>query len=177
MDSASGLAIKNPSIVLQSVDKKPISLIHYGLAPSPLGDIWLAWHMGDEICELALDDGWQPKASYQQRDDAHAAHLVNLIFSNEPLKTPLVLNVTGTDFQCEVWRALLTIPHGAVISYSELATKVGKPKAVRAVASAVGANTIAWLIPCHRVIRRNGDLGGYRWGLARKRALLALEST
>jgi AraC family transcriptional regulator of adaptative response/methylated-DNA-[protein]-cysteine methyltransferase len=70
----------------------------------------------------------------------------------------------------------LTIPHGAVISYSELAAKVGKPKAVRAVASAVGANTIAWLIPCHRALRKSGALGGYHWGLPVKRAMLAWES-
>jgi AraC family transcriptional regulator, regulatory protein of adaptative response / methylated-DNA-[protein]-cysteine methyltransferase len=84
----------------------------------------------------------------------------------------LPLDLRGTAFQIRVWRFLLQVPEGDVISYSELATGIGEPKAVRAAASACGANRIAVLVPCHRVLRGDGGLGGYRWGLERKRALI-----
>ena len=81
----------------------------------------------------------------------------------------------GTDFQLSVWRALTQIPHGATVCYQDIAKKIGKPKANRAVGSAVGANPISVLIPCHRVIRASGRLGNYRWGMDRKLALLDAE--
>lgn len=87
----------------------------------------------------------------------------------------LPLDLSGTAFQLRVWKALLDIPSGAVVSYAELARQVGLPKAVRAVASACAANHVAVAVPCHRVIRGDGSLGGYRWGLARKRTLLDRE--
>jgi AraC family transcriptional regulator of adaptative response/methylated-DNA-[protein]-cysteine methyltransferase len=87
----------------------------------------------------------------------------------------LPLDIQGTQFQLKVWKALLRIPPGAVASYGEVARQIGRPRAVRAVASACAANRIAVFIPCHRVIRGDGSLGGYRWGLARKRALLDRE--
>lgn len=88
---------------------------------------------------------------------------------------PLSIVLHGTELQVAVWRALLSIPEGSLATYGQLATQVGKPEAVRAVASAVGANPLAILIPCHRVIRSTGALGGYRWGLERKAALLCQE--
>ncbi len=87
----------------------------------------------------------------------------------------LPLDIQGTAFQAQVWRALQKIPLGKTASYTEIAAALGQPKAVRAVAQACAANKIALLVPCHRVIRSDGDLGGYRWGLERKRALLARE--
>ena len=87
----------------------------------------------------------------------------------------LPLDVRGTSFQLKVWKALLRIPRGDVQSYAEVAREVGSPRAVRAVANACASNRIAILIPCHRVIRGDGTLGGYRWGLERKRALLDRE--
>jgi AraC family transcriptional regulator, regulatory protein of adaptative response / methylated-DNA-[protein]-cysteine methyltransferase len=89
---------------------------------------------------------------------------------------PLRLAVTGTNLQLKVWEALLRIPDDRVTTYGELARAVEHPTAVRAVASAVGRNPVAWLIPCHRVLRATGALGGYRWGEVRKRALLAREA-
>jgi AraC family transcriptional regulator of adaptative response/methylated-DNA-[protein]-cysteine methyltransferase len=89
---------------------------------------------------------------------------------------PLSLLLKGTNFQLKVWEALLRIPAAAVASYEEIATSVCTARAVRAVGAAVGANPIAWLIPCHRVIRKTGAFGGYRWGLVRKRAMLAWEA-
>jgi AraC family transcriptional regulator of adaptative response/methylated-DNA-[protein]-cysteine methyltransferase len=86
------------------------------------------------------------------------------------------LLVRGTNFQVKVWRALLQIPVGSVATYEDIATAIGSPNAVRAVGTAIGRNPVAFLIPCHRVIRTTGALGGYRWGLPRKRAMLAWES-
>jgi AraC family transcriptional regulator, regulatory protein of adaptative response / methylated-DNA-[protein]-cysteine methyltransferase len=85
------------------------------------------------------------------------------------------LDLCGTAFQLRVWRALQQIPWGATLTYAQLATAIHAPRSARAVGSACGANTIAVLIPCHRVLRGDGGLGGYRWGLARKRALLLRE--
>lgn len=88
---------------------------------------------------------------------------------------PVRLHVSGTNLQLKVWEALLRIPEGTTASYGQVAAAVGRPAAVRAVASAVGRNPVAYLIPCHRVIRSTGHLGGYAWGLDRKRLLLARE--
>jgi AraC family transcriptional regulator of adaptative response/methylated-DNA-[protein]-cysteine methyltransferase len=89
------------------------------------------------------------------------------------LKLPL--DILGTAFQRRVWLALRDIPYGKTVSYSDIAQKIGKPKAVRAVAHACATNSIAVVIPCHRVVRTDGSLGGYRWGLERKSVLLARE--
>ena len=86
------------------------------------------------------------------------------------------LSPDGTDFQKLVWRTLLEIPPGSKVSYSAIATSIGRPKACRAVGSAVGANPIALLIPCHRVVPASGGTGNYRWGADRKRVLLEIES-
>ena len=90
--------------------------------------------------------------------------------SNAAIDLPL--DIRGTAFQQKVWQALREIPPGQTLSYTQLAARVGSPRAVRAVASACAANAIAVLIPCHRVVRNDGSLSGYRWGIARKQALL-----
>ncbi len=91
-----------------------------------------------------------------------------------PTEVPLLL--IGAPFQIKVWEALLAIPSGHVTTYSEIATSIGRPKAVRAVGTAVGRNPVSWLIPCHRALRKSGALGGYHWGLPVKRAILAWEA-
>lgn len=106
-------------------------------------------------------DGWMA---------ALADHL-----ANAAPRPDLPLDLRGTAFQLSVWRFLMRVPPGEVVSYTELAGGVGRPQAVRAAASACAANRIAVLIPCHRALRADGGLGGYRWGLARKRALLDAE--
>jgi AraC family transcriptional regulator of adaptative response/methylated-DNA-[protein]-cysteine methyltransferase len=88
----------------------------------------------------------------------------------------LPLDIRGTAFQHRVWRALQDIPAGRTVSYAEIARRIGSPKAVRAVAGACAANNIAVVIPCHRVVRRDGSLSGYAWGVERKRALIAKEA-
>ena len=94
-----------------------------------------------------------------------------------PLGLNLPLDVRGTAFQARVWQALRKIPPGTTVSYAEIAERIGSPKAMRAVAQACAANRIAVAIPCHRVVRRNGDLSGYRWGVERKRELLQREGS
>ncbi|MEP3785343.1 bifunctional helix-turn-helix domain-containing protein/methylated-DNA--[protein]-cysteine S-methyltransferase [Ascidiaceihabitans sp.] len=89
-------------------------------------------------------------------------------------KAPLFL--IGAPFQIKVWEALLTIPSGHVTTYGDIAERIGTPRAVRAVGTAVGRNPVSWLIPCHRALRKSGGLGGYHWGLPMKRAMLAFES-
>ena len=87
----------------------------------------------------------------------------------------LPLDIRATVFQRKVWEILKSIPYGATLSYSDIASRIGKPNAVRATARAIATNPVALLIPCHRAIRKSGDLAGYRWGIARKAALLELE--
>lgn len=108
-------------------------------------------------------------------DQSATLGVADALFSAQ--QDALTLIVKGTNFQIQVWKALLNIPPGAVTTYQAIANVIGKPKAVRAVASAIGANPVAHLIPCHRVIRGSGELGGYRWGLPRKAAMLACESS
>ena len=97
-------------------------------------------------------------------------------FITDPAEQPdLPLDIRGTAFQARVWRALQKVPPGKTATYTEIAAALGQPKAVRAVAAACAANKLALLVPCHRIVRRDGDLAGYRWGVERKRALLAAE--
>ena len=86
------------------------------------------------------------------------------------------LHVMGTPFQIKVWQALMNIPSGQVTTYSDVASAIGSPKAARAVGTAIGKNPICWLIPCHRALRKSGELGGYHWGLPVKRTMLAYEA-
>ncbi|MAB24226.1 MAG: hypothetical protein CMK78_07730 [Pseudomonadales bacterium] len=94
----------------------------------------------------------------------------------QPLSLSMPLNANGTQFQQQVWEQLQQIVNGSTISYGELASRLGRPKATRAVASACAANPLAIVVPCHRVLRSDGDISGYRWGVARKRELLRREA-
>jgi AraC family transcriptional regulator of adaptative response/methylated-DNA-[protein]-cysteine methyltransferase len=120
-----------------------------------------------------LREEW-PRARFV-RDDESARTLARRLWGPRSDSGPLRLTVTGTNLQLKVWEALLSLHAGEPVSYSDVAASVEAPSAVRAVANAVGANPIAWLIPCHRVLRKSGALGGYRWGIDRKRAMLAWE--
>jgi AraC family transcriptional regulator of adaptative response/methylated-DNA-[protein]-cysteine methyltransferase len=118
-----------------------------------------------------------PRAAFR-RDDEHARAVAVNVWPSESraAAAPLRLAVTGTNFQLKVWQALLELGGRKHTSYGELAGAVGSPASMRAVGSAVGSNQIAFLIPCHHVLRKGGALGGYRWGEDRKRAMLAWES-
>jgi AraC family transcriptional regulator of adaptative response/methylated-DNA-[protein]-cysteine methyltransferase len=165
--------------------------IRYGFHDSPFGECLLMVSPRG-VCGLAFTDpegrdmalarlshGWE-RASIV-RDEDTTAPFASRIFAPAGAaageKQPLRLLVRGSRFQLSVWRALLTVPPGALITYAELARRIGLPPgAARAVGTANGANAIAWLIPCHRVIRATGAMGGYRWGEARKLAMIGWEA-
>jgi AraC family transcriptional regulator of adaptative response/methylated-DNA-[protein]-cysteine methyltransferase len=110
-------------------------------------------------------------------DPAATAPLAERIFSaQDSALSPLRILVKGTNFQVKVWEALLRIPPGTICTYADIARTIDNPSAVRAVGSAIGANSIAYLIPCHRVIRQGGVISGYRWGATRKRAIIGWEA-
>ncbi|MEO8627452.1 MAG: methylated-DNA--[protein]-cysteine S-methyltransferase [Betaproteobacteria bacterium] len=108
---------------------------------------------------------------------ANARTQLSKYFARDPSAFDMPFNLQGTPFQLRVWRALCAIPHGATLSYSALASTIGVPQSVRAVAAAVGRNPISIMVPCHRVIGSDGSLTGYAGGLDRKRALLQIETS
>lgn len=160
--------------------------IKWGIHPSPFGACLVgvttrgicALHFIDDEPATALarlQNDW-PSAELVQ-DELLTATTVNEIFAllGGRAQKPLPLLLKGTNLQLQVWQALLKIPSGQVCSYGEIARAIGKPKAARAVGSAIGNNPIGWLIPCHRVLRGDGSVGGYRWGEERKLAILGQE--
>ena len=160
--------------------------IRYALRRTALGHALLA-ATGEGVCALALGDdakaleaafrATHPQAVRRPRDAALVDGLRRVAafvtMPAEALRLPL--DVAGTVFQRRVWQALLALPPGTTTSYAALAAKIGAPRAVRAVAGACAANPVALAIPCHRVVARDGGLAGYRWGVARKAALLERE--
>ena len=131
--------------------------------------------LGDDRKFLSAELQWRiPKARLTRGDD-HFAEIIACV-ENPKLKPALPLDVRGTAFQQRVWQALREIPAGSTLSYAQVAEKIGSPKSVRAVAGVCAANAIAVAIPCHRVVRSDGNLSGYRWGVERKRALLDREA-
>ena len=107
--------------------------------------------------------------------DKHVGRTLVRSLSNGTLDESVSLHLRGTNFQLQVWRALLQLPFGRITSYGSLAAAAGSPRAVRAVGSTMARNPVAWLIPCHRVVRAVTDLGAYRYGDTRKRAMVAWE--
>jgi AraC family transcriptional regulator, regulatory protein of adaptative response / methylated-DNA-[protein]-cysteine methyltransferase len=156
--------------------------LRWGCFQSLLGATAAAW-TGQGICALVFADAAHPRefeamlaaqwpgAALTRDDVAIAARIAPVVFGQGALP----LHVRGTNFQVQVWQALLAIEPGSVTTYGDLAHLIGKPKAARAVGTAVGSNPVSVLIPCHRVIRESGALGGYAWGLSRKVALLGRE--
>ena len=163
-------------------------VITYGFHASPFGECLLAVTERG-ICGLAFVDPdtrslaleelrtrWQESTLVE--DQSAGRELIEQIFAQPRGKeqAPLKVLLKGTNFQIKVWEALLRIPEGTAATYGSLAQAVGQPKAHRAVGTAAGLNPVAYLIPCHRVLRANGEIGGYHWGTARKRAILAREA-
>jgi AraC family transcriptional regulator of adaptative response/methylated-DNA-[protein]-cysteine methyltransferase len=159
--------------------------ITYGIHPSPFGECLLAV-TGRGICSLMFVPGKDREAAlatfrhdWQQaelsEDPARTRPLLEQVFSS-PSEKPLPLHLLGTNFQMKVWEALLRIPAGALTTYTAVAQSIGRPTAARAVSNAVAHNPIAYIIPCHRVIRESGEMGGYRYGIPRKRAMLEWET-
>lgn len=162
--------------------------IRYGVHPSPFGDCLLA--ITDQgICALAFLSGRRAGEMVEElRTRWGNANLVSSPGATKAVSdrifdpsrwgdaSPLNVIVRGTNFQVKVWEALLRIPPGRVASYEEIAARIDAPGAVRAVGNALARNPVAFLIPCHRVIRKTGAFGNYRWGAARKKAILAWEA-
>ena len=164
----------------------PGETVYFTVVPCVLGQALVAM-TARGVCRVILDDDAATLLA-MLREEFHSATLVAddaavravaesvvLAASGVALAAPLPLDLRGTAFQQRVWRELTRIPRGETITYAELAKRVGSPGAVRAVGSACGANPTALVVPCHRVLRSDGALGGFRWGLARKAKLLAAE--
>lgn len=162
--------------------------IAYGFHPSPFGQVLVmatdkglaglgfADPGGEEEALTDMCDRW-PAAQFVPDQDATATYS-DRVFDPDKWQQDQPLNVVmiGTDFEIRVWQTLLRIPMGQATTYSDIATSIGNPKASRAVGTAVGRNPISFVVPCHRVLAKGGKLGGYHWGLTRKRAILGWES-
>ncbi|MBX2998984.1 MAG: methylated-DNA--[protein]-cysteine S-methyltransferase [Caldilineaceae bacterium] len=159
--------------------------IHYGVHPTPFGEALLAttdkgicalnFVAGDGSPELAAQQARWRSARFV-RDDRETGRLIEAIFAPSSDPIPLHLYIRGTNWQIKVWEALLRLPSGARVTYGDIAQEVCTLKAARAVGNAVGSNPIAYLIPCHRVVRQSGGIHSYRWGGERKQAILAWEA-
>ncbi len=163
-------------------------IITYGINPTPFGPCLLA-RTERGVCALRFissEDGaalalaeikkeW-PKAQFIEQPDLTAPLAARIFSTPDQEQAPLHLAVKGTNFQIQVWQALLAIPRGMMVTYQDVAQKIGSPTASRAVAGAIGKNPAGYIIPCHRVISKTGQAHGYRWGTTRKRALLAYEA-
>lgn len=159
--------------------------LDYGSGETPFGEAVISWsyrglnflgfcdEKGSEAVRAELQATWV-NAQYRERPEEAQAWLDRVFSRAREEGLPLWLR--GSPFQLKVWEALLALPDHSTVTYGHLARLVGRPGAARAVGSAVGANPLAWIIPCHRVIRQYGELGNYRWGHVTKRAMLGLEA-
>lgn len=161
--------------------------IRYGFHPSPFG-VALVMMTKRGLCGLAFADAGEEslalkdmrsrwKNAHYLEDSAATADIAARIFQSDRWKpdTPLRVVLIGTDFEVRVWETLLKVPLGRAATYSDVARKIGKANAPRAVGAAVGKNPISFVVPCHRIVGSNGALTGYHWGLTRKRAMLGWE--
>lgn len=159
--------------------------IEYGFHATPFGQCligvtergicWMSFISSDEDARFSLEEmkSYWHNSLFYEREDA-TRYVSDALFGNSAGRK-LHLYVKGTNFQVKVWEALLRIPPGALTTYQDIARKIDHPKAMQAVGSAVGSNAIAYLIPCHRVIRKDGILGEYRWSAARKKSMIGWE--
>ena len=172
-------------ITLRRIERSELGAIRveFGFAVTPFGECLIATRE-NLICHLTFHDAGERESEMERLgqywprlanslNNERAQSLVSGLFSPTSPAPELVL--AGTQFQHQVWQALQRIPYGSVTTYGAIARTIGAPSASRAVGAAVGANRIAWLIPCHRVVPQNRQLGGFRWGIWRKRAMLSRE--
>ena len=159
--------------------------INYSFAESPFGNVVVA-STTKGICYLAFADNMAtafdelqqqfPNASYLQVTDVHQQNALFIFRKDWSALSTIKLHLKGTSFQLKVWEALLKIPMGNLSTYSSIAQKIESPLASRAVGSAIGDNPVAFLIPCHRVIKSTGEFGQYHWGATRKSAMIGWEA-
>lgn len=162
-------------------------VIDHGVHDTPFGQTFVALTPRG-VCNFSFLDDQAPQAPLTalaqswpaaelRESPSRTQEVIHTMFDgSKTADRPISLHVSGTNFQISVWRALLEIPPAKVVSYAQVASAVGNPKAARAVGLAVGANPVALMIPCHRVIQQNGKLGGYHWGATRKQAIHAWEA-
>lgn len=162
--------------------------IHFTIDESSLGLVLTAASekgivailLGDESQQLKLDLRERfPDATISEGDDAtrELGHRVVEFIESPARQLDAPLDPQGTEFQQTVWRSLSEIPRGSTATYTQIADRIGRPKSVRAVGAACAANALAVVVPCHRVVRSDGSLSGYRWGVQRKRLLLEREAS
>ena len=159
--------------------------INYSFVESPFGDVIVA-ATPKGICHMAFTDNPTdalgilqekfPNARYHQKVDAVQQNAIFIFTQDWNKLGEIKLHLKGTDFQLKVWKTLLDIPVGRLTTYGDIASKLNNPNASRAVGTAIGDNPVAFLIPCHRVIRSSGELGGYHWGCTRKAAIIGWEA-
>lgn len=159
-----------------------LTALLYGRVQTPWGDIFIAFTPEGAVCRYIFTNKPDNMVLNEQsdflgvplsrQDNDKAQNIIQQAFAGN---LPSTLYVCGTPFQTEVWRMLVRIQRGQVISYSQLAQWIGKPTAVRAVANAVAANPVGYIIPCHRIVRNNGSVGKFAWGSQLKATLIAYE--
>lgn len=160
--------------------------INYSFQKTLFGEVLVA-STQKGICYMGFSDDAQkafselkirfPKANFTAKTDIHQQNVVQIYQQDWSHLKQVKLHLKGTDFQLKVWETLLQIPMGKLSTYGSIAKKIQKPKAARAVGTAIGCNPIAFLIPCHRVIQSSGIIGGYMWGTTRKTAILGWEAS
>jgi AraC family transcriptional regulator, regulatory protein of adaptative response / methylated-DNA-[protein]-cysteine methyltransferase len=156
-----------------------VSMSRFGLtllATTEQGVCWLSFHDEDNLDQGIAQMQGEWFASRLDRDDGRISAVIPGIFDGATPESPMHVLVKGSNFQLKVWEALLSIPSGCTATYGDISRIIGRSGASRAVGSAIGANRVAWLIPCHRVIRGTGIIGGYRWGPHRKGMMLLDEA-
>lgn len=163
-----------------------MSTISYGFHRTPFGECLIAFS-DQGVCHLSFVDGnpeealkilqkeW-PKTQLQENTAATQKLIQSLFEKTNPKESHIQIHLKGTPFQVAVWDVLLTIKRGTTVSYQDIAYALEQPTAVRAVASAIANNRIAFIVPCHRVIAKSGKIHKYRWGTERKKALLDWEA-
>lgn len=159
--------------------------INYSFATSPFGNILVA-STQTGVCHIAFEhDESQglarlmarfPRATFHASSDRHQQAALHIFQQDWQQLDDIKLHLAGTPFQLKVWESLLRIPFGGLVTYGNIAQRIGHPSASRAVGTAIGSNPIAYLIPCHRVIASSGALGGYMWGETRKSAIIGWEA-
>ncbi|WP_370895536.1 bifunctional helix-turn-helix domain-containing protein/methylated-DNA--[protein]-cysteine S-methyltransferase [Chryseobacterium gossypii] len=160
--------------------------INYSFFESPFGNVITA-STEKGICHMAFENDNEvalgnlkhrfPNAAFFEKQDELQKNALSIFSKDWTKLSTIKLHLKGTDFQLKVWESLLTIPMGRLSTYGSMAHKIGNPKASRAVGTAIGSNPVAFLIPCHRVIQSSGNIGGYRWGSARKKLMVGWESS
>ena len=179
-----GLIVFNMKIEKMTAEELAHLSLRYRFDESDFGNTIIATS-GKGICYIAFFDDKAliledlkkrfPQAVLREESDEMQKRALCFIQNENDEMPEIILHLNGTDFQLQVWQALLQIPAGHLSTYGDLSRFIGRPKASRAVGTAVGNNPVSYLIPCHRVIRMSGELGGYRWGTNRKSAMIRRE--